>query len=84
MSLSKWKESRVAIVQAAAARCRCTIMEIYIRAQKGARKVIMNLNKIPERVICYARRVLRQRLAAHMAKKRRPQYFRGAPFMRAC
>ena len=84
MSRKSRKESRVAIVEAAAARCRCTIKEIYVRAQKGVRTIIMNLNKIPECVIRYARRILRQRIARHAEKKRRQQYFRGAPFMRAC
>ena len=77
-------KKRIAIVEAAAARCGCTIMEIYARAQKNLRKVVLNLEKIPERVIRYARRVLRQPLAERMAKRPRQQHFRTAPHMRAC
>lgn len=84
MSQRNRKKNRVAIVMAAAARCGCTIMEIYTRAQQGIRKVVMNLDKIPERVIRYARRILRQHFTDRAAKKRRQEYFRSAPFMRAC
>jgi hypothetical protein len=58
-------------------------MEIYARAQQGVRKVVMNLEKIPERVIRYARRVLRQHFE-RAAKKHRQRFFRTAPYMRAC
>ena len=84
MSQRNRRESRVAILKAAAARCGCTIMEIYARAQKNLCKVVLNLEKIPERVIRYARRVLRQPLAERVAKRPRQQYFRTAPHMRAC
>jgi len=74
---------RAKIVTAAAKRLHCTIKEIFMRAKKGAHDVVVNLNKIPEYVIRYARRVLSQHLTKR-TKKRRQQYFRGAPFMRAC
>lgn len=78
------RKSRIAIVTAAAARCGCTIKEIFARAKQGLRDVAINLNKIPERVVRYARRILKQHFAERAGKKRRQQYFRGAPFMRAC
>ncbi|MDP1707396.1 MAG: hypothetical protein Q8L30_02485 [bacterium] len=74
---------RIAIVEAAARRCGCSVNEIFIRAQKGLRKVVTDLKKIPERVIRYARRVLKQHFDKR-EKKRRQKYFRVAPFMLAC
>ena len=77
-------KKRAAIVIAAAKRCGCSVNEICIRAQKGLRKVVTDLKKIPERVVRYARRMLKQHLTERTTKKRRQKYFRSAPFMRAC
>lgn len=84
MSRKDRRVVRAAIVKAAAKRLGCTIQEIFIRATKGAQDLIVNLNKIPERVVSYAREVLKSRFRARSSVKHQQQYFRGAPFMRAC
>ena len=74
---------RAAIVRAAAKRLGCTIREMFIRATKDAQDLVVNLNKIPECVVAYAREVLKSRFRARPLVKHRQRYYRAAPFMNA-
>ena len=60
MSRKDRRAVRAAIVKSAAKRRKCTIKDFFraAGAAKGLRDVVVNLNKIPEIVIAYARKIL--------------------------
>ncbi len=75
------RAKRLAIVKAAAKKLRCTIAEIFTRAAQGARNIVVNLNKIPEHVVAFAKEILKSRFRARTPARDHQRYFRAPPCM---
>jgi hypothetical protein len=76
---------RAAIVRAAAKRCGRKVEEIFILALPDVHDVEVNLNRIPDEVVRYARKMLQARHRAHPRPRViRERYYHATPCMDVC
>lgn len=79
-SKGRRKARRAAIVLEAARKLKCTVRDIFVRAAKGTREVlVVNLKKVPEYVFMFALEVLGLRFQMPPRPAFRQRYRRATP-----